>query len=251
MASAESDIISAPICARRAPCALRQTGLITKRETNVRITRHGCCRVAFPAPGRSRARRRFRGRGRRAGAGAAVRRAAGGSGPCCGGVQGAGGAEMLADVHAQGVAQFGPAAASQAHTEEELAITVSTCRARVAGPRAAAGERGLIRAAGIGPQHRGGVRAAQVAAQLGAGLAEHRRIVACSARSNATLPGRPGTARRRRRVVDNSGANNKSGSSDSLRRFSPPHDRPGFVLARAKGAGDGRGADGRPADNWY
>ena len=35
-------------------------------------------------------------------------------------------------------ASVSAAAASQAHTEEELAITVRTCRARVAGPRASA-----------------------------------------------------------------------------------------------------------------
>ena len=72
----------------------RQTGvvrtsqprLITKRGTNNSVTRHGrCCRVGRPAIERSRGRRRLRGRGRPAGAGAAVRRAAGGLGPCCGG----------------------------------------------------------------------------------------------------------------------------------------------------------------------
>ena len=58
------------------------------------------------------------------------------------------------------------AAASQAHTEEELAITVSTCRARVAGEGlGGGGERALVRAARVGPQHGGGVPAAQVIAQ--------------------------------------------------------------------------------------
>ena len=39
---------------------------------------------------------------------------------------------------ARAAAPVSAAAASQAHTEEELAITVSTCRAPVAGPRASA-----------------------------------------------------------------------------------------------------------------
>ena len=72
---------------------------------------------------------------------------------------------------ARAAASVSAAAASQAHTEEELAITVSTCRARVAGPRASAaaasaawsGRRGSVH------KHGGGVPAAQVIAQPGAG----------------------------------------------------------------------------------